>query len=273
MFKKIFILFALIIPFISPAFANTDEIEVIKDNGVYIFKIPLKKYANKIKPYVAPELTTTSEVFHNKDLGFKLVVNGGFFDPVNGAGVSEVIIDGKVADSPYSNLSMIESLNEQNRIEQVLNRSELRIFNKGLRKETVFDIKEHFADIDEDATLIHSIQAGPMILPELRLEKESFVKYDNNKITDLAVNASKRRERTIIGLKKEMLQDYFYIIIFSSRNRVSLVEAYEYCKNLGLSKALAMDGGASTSINYDTIEIISAKDNSRRVKSFIVIEN
>ena len=36
---------------------------------------------------------------------------------------------------------------------------------------------------------------------------------------------------------------------------------------------MAMDGGASTSINYEDIEISSNDANQRRVKSFLVIEN
>ena len=44
-------------------------------------------------------------------------------------------------------------------------------------------------------------------------------------------------------------------------------------EKLGLSKAMAMDGGASTSVNYKNIEIFSSNNNERKVKSFLVIEN
>ena len=270
--KKILSLFIILISSFLPVCAK-DDINVKIDDGVYIFEIPLKEYQNKIKPYVAPELTTATDVFHNKDLNFKLVVNGGFFDTVTGAPVSEVTIDKKEVQSLFSNLPLIESLNKQGRVEGVINRSELRIL-KGYNKKLTFDITEHFADVPYNMDLKHSIQAGPMLLPNLRLEEESFIKYNNNKVVDLAADVTKRRERTIIGLKDGAFNNNFmYIIIFTNAHKVSLIEARDYCKNLKLKKALAMDGGASTSINYKDIEIYSSHDNTRKVKSFLVIEN
>ena len=37
-------------------------------------------------------------------------------------------------------------------------------------------------------------------------------------------------------------------------------------------KAMALDGGASTSINYKNVEIYSSLGSQRRVKSFLVVE-
>lgn len=273
MFKKIFILLAFIMSVITPVYAFSNDIEVQKDNGVYIFKVPLKKYKNKIKPYVAPKLTTASDVFHDKDLNFKLVVNGGFFDPKNGAPVSEVTIDKKEVQSLFTNEELVKNLDNQGRVEQVINRSEFRVL-ENYNKKPFFDITTHFAIPSVNSSIRHSLQAGPMILPDLRMEEESFIKYDGKKTIDLAADVLKRRERTIIGLKDGFLNNGFmYIIIFTSTHKASLPEVKEYCKKLHLDKALAMDGGASTSINYKDIEIYSSHDNTRRVKSFLVIEN
>ena len=49
---------------------------------------------HKIKPYVAQNLTTTSDIYKNNE-NFALVVNGGFFDILTGAPVSYVKIDKK----------------------------------------------------------------------------------------------------------------------------------------------------------------------------------
>lgn len=273
MFRKIFILLSFIMAAIMPVYAVSSDITVEKDNGIYIFKVPLKKYKNKIKPYVADELTTATEVFHNKDLNFKLVVNGGFFDPVNGAPVSEVTIDKKEVQSLFSNESLVKSLDNQGRVEAVINRTELRVLDD-YKNKPWFDITNHFAIPPVNNSIRHSLQAGPMLLPNLRLEEESFIKYKGNKAVDLAADVLKRRERTIIGLKNGAFGgDYLYILIFTQAKKVSLPEARDYCKRLKLSKAMAMDGGASTSINYKDIEIYSSHDNTRRVKSFLVIEN
>lgn len=274
MFKKITLLAIFLMCAIMPSFAYTKDIQVTKDGaGIYVFKIPLKEYEGKIKPYVAEELTTVSDVFNREDLNFKLVVNGGFFDPVTGAPVSNVIIDKKNVQSMFSNLGLVESLDKQGRVEKVLNRCEFRIL-KDTKNKTKYDIVNHFYIPGIDDTIEHSIQAGPMLLPEFRIEEESFIKYKNNKAINLAADVMKRRERTIIGLKNGPLcQDSLYVIIFTKDNKVSLDEARDYCKKLKLDKAMAMDGGASTSINYEDIEVFSATDGQRRVKSFLVIEN
>ena len=112
-----------------------------------------------------------------------------------------------------------------------------------------------------------------MLLPKLRLEEESFVRYDGEKLVDIAADVTKRRERTIVGIKDGFFgNDYLYIIIFTNKHKATMKEARDYCKGLHLTKAMGFDGGASTSINYKDIEIISSFGNTRKVKSFLVIE-
>ena len=124
MLKKITVLFLFFLLIIPCCFAEEKDIEVSRDKGgIYIFKIPLNKYKDKIKPYVSEELTTTKEVFNNKDLNFKLVVNGGFFDPNTGEPASIVKIDGKTVESIFSNTELMKSLEESGRIEEVLNKT------------------------------------------------------------------------------------------------------------------------------------------------------
>ncbi len=271
MIKKIFLLLTFLLFFLSPSFAFGGDIEVIKDGGIFIFKVPLKVYGNKIKPYVTEDLTTVSDVYKNNK-NFKLVVNGGYFDIKTGAPASNVIIDGVQAENIFDNLPLIQSLQETGRLEKVLNRSELRILENPKNKLS-FDIVNHFFIPDENNVIKHSIQAGPMLLPELRLEEESFVRYNGGKSIQLAGDVLKRRERTVIGLKNGLFgNDDLYIIIFTVNNRVTLLEAADYCRKLKLDKALSMDGGASTSINYGDYQIYSNKGAERRVKSFLVVE-
>ena len=273
MFKKIILSILILLIFAVPSFAKGDDIVVKHTNGIYIFKIPLKKYANKIKPYVAPELTTATDVFNNKDLNFKLVVNGGFFDIKTGAPVSEVVIDKEKVQSLFDNEPLVQNLSKQGRVEKVLNRTEFRVL-EDYKKNLSFDISEHFEDVETNTVIKHSLQAGPMLLPSLRLEEESFINYDDAKVVQIAADVLKRRERTIIGLKQKMFKnDSLYIIIFTKNHKADLKEARIYCEKLGLNKAMAMDGGASTSINYKNIEIFSSDNNERKVKSFLVIEN
>ena len=84
-----------------------------------------------------------------------------------------------------------------------------------------------------------------------------------------SVDILKRRERTAIGLKGK----YLYIVIFTKDFKVDANEMREYLLDeLKLQKAMALDGGLSTSLNYRDISIGSLGKYQRRVKSFLVIE-
>ncbi len=272
MVKKLFLMATILLyAAFFPLFCFADDgIYTYNDNGIYIFKISLKKYKDKIKPYVAQNLTSVSEVYNNG--GYKLVVNGGYFDTATGAPISIVKVDGKTVETIFNNPDLLVSLGKNNRAEGVINRTELRIL-KDFRNRTRFDITPHIAPVPKGMKIVHSIQAGPMILPDLRLVEESFIKYNEGKIIPLAADVLKRRERTVIGLKNGHVDDYLYIIIFTKKSKTALNEVRDYCKKLGLEKAMNFDGGASTSINYNDIEIHSDTDNERKVKSFLVIED
>ncbi len=272
MFKKlIFAIFIFIIAqnLSGVAFSKTaeDEISMIHNTpGVYIFKLNTKKIGDKVKPYVAEKLTTASDIYKNND-NFALVLNGGFFDILTGDAVSYVTIDGKVAETPFSNMKLIQNAGKANRLEGILNRAEFRILEND-RGNLSFDIDNHFATVPEGKTIKHSIQGGPMIYPVMNLEKESFVVMENNKVKLQAADVLKRRERTVLALKSEIL----YFIIFTNQNKVSMAEIRDFCKKMKFDKAMALDGGASTSVNFKDTEIFSSFGSQRRVKSFLVVE-
>jgi len=234
--------------------------------GIYIFKMDTKKMGNKIKPYVAEKLTTVSDVYKNNE-NFRLVANGGFFDILTGDAVSYVTINGNVVETPFSNMKLIQNAGKTNRLEAILNRAEFRILQDE-RGRLSFDIDNHFAPVQDGKTIKHSLQGGPFVYPGMNLEKESFVKKENNKIVFQSADVLKRRERTVLGLKNEIL----YLIIFTNQNKVTMNEIKDFCKKMKLDKAMALDGGASTSLNYRDVEIYSNTGLQRRVKSFLVVE-
>lgn len=268
--KKLLTLFIAVFTltiFVPTAFAAKSDIQLDhSEQGIYAIKVNTKKAGLKIKPYVADKLITSSEVFQNNK-NYALVTNGGFFDILTGAAVSYVVIDGKTVETPFSNMGLIQNAAKCNRLEGILNRAEFRILENG-RGALTFDIDYHFAPVEEGKTIKHSLQGGPMLIPYMNLEKESFVIKDGNKVKFQAADVLKRRERTVLALKGDTL----YIIIFTSQNKVTIEEARDYCKKLGADKAMALDGGASTSLNYKDIEIFSSFTSQRRVKSFLVIE-
>lgn len=265
---KLTFIFIMALSIAAPGFAlGKDHIDMDHSKeGIYIFKINTKKIGRKIKPYVAQSLTTTSDIYKNNE-NFALVVNGGFFDILTGAPVSYVKIDKKTVETPFSNQKLIENAGKSGRLEAILNRAEFRIL-ENKKGELLFDMTGHFVPPTEGYTIKHSLQGGPLIYPNMNLEDESFVIMQGGKVKFQAADVLKRRERTALALKNDIL----YIIIFTNQHKVTMSELKEFCKNLKVDKAMALDGGASTSLNYRNIEIYSSLTSQRRVKSFLVIE-
>ena len=263
--KKLFILFLTAVFTISPLFAK-DKIKVInKDFGIYAFKINTNKYGNKIKPFMTQQLTTPKRVY--EDNGFDFVVNAGFFDVKNGKTVSYITIDNKLVGDVKDHEVLVKSLENEERLDKVLSRGELRILEKNNKLK--FDIARHNKPVKKGYQIKHALQAGPILYPKMDLEAEGFVKYENGVVKFQSVDILKRRERTAIGLKGKWL----YVVVFTHNHKVDANEMRNYMRdNFKLKKILAFDGGLSTSVNYKDIQIGSVGKHQRKVKSFLVVE-
>ncbi len=258
-----------------PVPKNTSKnIEITKNfNGLYIIKIP-KERNSIIKPYVSKSLIYNKDVFAKT--GAELVINAGYFDPNNQKTSSYVVIDGETVLDPTTNKSLMENKELKPHLQTILNRTEFRVLSCGNRTE--YDIAAHNAKVNHGCKIVHSIQAGPMLYPDLKLSREYFVTKDKDgNVTRDSITALKRCARTVIGIKNGDI----YIIIANMYHKRTLPEMYKVCKQLHLDKAMNFDGGGSTSLNYKgtdnpqykNFEIISDKKASaRKLKSFLVIE-
>lgn len=266
--KKLLIAIFLTYICILPVFAK-NKIEVTNDKpGLYIFKIDTNKYGDKIKPYMPNYTATPRKVFENNP--FDLVVNAGFFDVQKGNSVSKVVIDGQTLSTLDDDCVLAEKLKQEGRYEQVKRRAELRILQKENKDTLKFDIALADEDIPKGYKIKHSIQAGPIIYPNMDLVKEGFVIKDPDGMVNFqAVDILKRRERTMVGLKGK----YLYIVLFTKENKVDANEMRDFAKEeLHLDKALAFDGGLSTAITTKEYNISSFGRYQRKVKSFLIIE-
>jgi exopolysaccharide biosynthesis protein len=120
--------------------------------------------------------------------------------------------------------------------------------------------------------LITSAQGGPLILPELKMEEEGFVvKNAEGKVIRESASVLHKTSRTIIGTKGT---DECHIFIITDENPMDLYEVQELCKSFNLDRAMAFDGGSSTSMNYKkSIEVVSLKGDGagRMLKSFMLV--
>lgn len=252
---------------------TTPPIEIKNNKGLYIIKIPKERNSN-IRPYVSKLLTYNKTVFNLTNA--ELVINAGYFDPNNQKTSSYVIIDKKVVLDPTTNKSLMNNQAIKPYLDTVLNRTEFRVLD--CQGETKYDITAHNTKPPFRCEIKHSIQAGPMIYPDLRLSREYFVaKDENGNVTRDSITALKKCARTAIGIKDGDI----YIIIANIYHKVTLPELYRICEDLKLDKAMNFDGGGSTSLNYKgtgnpnfkNLEITSDKNkNARKLKSFLVID-
>ena len=67
--------------------------------------------------------------------------------------------------------------------------------------------------------------------------------------------------------------DEIHILIITNKNQKTIYEVRDLCEKLGLDRAMAFDGGSSTSMNYKkSLEVVSTHDaGGRMLKSFLVV--
>lgn len=275
--KNIFILFFLLNLFLFTTGAcsqNTNnEIDIFVQNGLYVIKIP-KERNSKIYPYVTKSLVYNRTVYEKTNA--ELVVNAGYFDANNKATASYVVVNGKVVLNPKKNHNLMNNKALLPHLSTILNRTEFRILD--CDGATKYDIEHHEAKAPYKCKIVHSIQAGPMLYPNLKMGREYFVAKDSDgNISRDSIHALKKCARTVIGIKNDDL----YIIIADIYHKKTLPEMYRFCKALKLDKAMNFDGGGSTSLNYrgtnnpkyKDFEIVSDKNiTPRKLKSFLVVE-
>ncbi len=268
--KKTFVLTLLLGIMLSFTIAQPAKaIDITEKDGVYhIILEKNKKLAKRLKFVVADDLMTNREI--HKRAESILTVNGGFFDPENKKSVSYVVTDGHMTADPIFNDNLLVDPLLRKNLDKILNRSEFRILEcfNGFQ----FEIAQHKSSIDFECQLTNSIQGGPLVHPQLQLEEEFFiVKDEDGNIIRESASALHKSARTILGLKDNNI----HILIFTDAHPMTLPEVAQYCADLNLDRAMALDGGGSTSMNYkDKIEVVSKPENGqgRMLKSFIILK-
>ena len=187
--------------------SKNSSYRIVEDpKGVFVVEITNKK-GEELIPFVVEELKINEEVYN--ETGAKLVVNAGFFDPKNQKTVSYVVINGETILNPQDNENLMNNIALQPYIEKILNRSEFRILEDENGK-IVYDITPHNQEIAEGFKLKHSIQGGPMLLPELRLEEEFFILKRDGKVISESASSLHKYARTAIGIRENKV--YLFII-------------------------------------------------------------
>lgn len=267
MMKKLFILIVLCFTVLGAAvWAFCDPVQVSYDDGIYHIILDGKRLGKRIKFISSESLITNKEAYQNEKA--LLAINAGFFDPKNQKTISYIVTDRNTAEDPLFNENLLMNPVLRAHIEQITNRTEFRVVECSGKYH--YEIVAHKAAVDFGCFIESSAQGGPMILPELKLEEEFFVlKNKDGKVIRESASVLEKVARTIIGLKG----DEIHILIITNKNPKTIYEARDLCEKLGLDRAMAFDGGSSTSMNYKDIEVTSTHDSGgRMLKSFMIVE-
>lgn len=263
--RKILLICFIFLTLIPVVFAFCDPIEIKYDNGIYHIILDGKRLGSKIKFYAAESLMTNKEV-HLKS-GSVLTINAGFFDPSNQKTISYIVMDRNTLEDPLFNENLLMNPVLRQNIDKIVNRTEFRVVECCGKYH--FEIVPHKTPVEFACSVVTSAQGGPMILPELKLEEEFFIVKKDGKIVRESASVLEKTARTIIGLKG----DDIHILIITNKNPKTIYEVRDLCKELQLDRAMAFDGGSSTSLNYkNSIDVTSTSDSSgRMLKSFMLI--
>ena len=263
--KKIFVYLFLGI-MLCGCSANSVPIDVNYNDGIYHIVVDKSKIKKKIKVYASQSLVTNEEI--HKRSGAELTVNAGFFDPSNGKTISYVVSDRHTLEDPMLNENLFANPKLRQNMQKILNRTEFRILE--CNDKYSFEIVPHNTPVDFMCSIVESVQGGPLILPDLRLEEEYFIEKKDGKIVRESCSVLHKVARTILGIKDGNL----HILIITDEHPMDMYEVQELCKNLGLEKAMGLDGGSSTSMDYKNLyHVISIKGDGagRKLKSFITV--
>ncbi len=177
--------------------------------------------------------------------------NGGFFNlHAGGDSTSFVLIDGKEAADPRANKLLMSNPKLVPHLDAILNRTEVRFLKDPLGKLAI-QICPHRAPIADGMKLIHSLQGGPRLLPQVTSSEEAFIRTEADGSRSDAIGCLKPASRTAFGITAD---GYAMMICTASPKQdpeshgLTLSELSKLLKDLGCIEAVNLDGGGSTTM-------------------------
>ncbi len=201
-----------------------------------------------LKPFFNDHPNTVSRVV--KEQKALAGINGGFFNLSNGESTSYIVIQGKDQCDPKTNKALVNNPELAPYLETIFNRSEFRIMadKDGKLKASIMS---HTDPIPSGWTLVHSLQAGPRLLPKVTDAEEAFVrKSTDGKLFD-SIGSHKKAARTAIGITRD---NHILLLAVADKKQdsfssgVTLEELAKMMQELGCKQALNCDGGTSTTM-------------------------
>lgn len=265
--EKKTIISAFIAAILFCGYSFNDEISLNNaDKGIFILKIDTSNNLYNVSPYISKSLERVESVAQK--VNAIAAINAGYFDPKNEKTISYVIKDGKIKLDPTKNKNLTQNIELKPHLPKILNRAEFRVLK--CKDQTKYDITYHYETQPKGCSILHSIQAGPMLYPKMELEKEFFTLTKKRKIIRTSAGIFNKYPRSAIGLKDNQI----FIVATSQDKKINIRELQNIFKKLKVDKAMAFDGGSSTSLYFNDGNkktVINPSSSSRKVKSLLVI--
>lgn len=230
-----------------------------------------------VTPALSSELDTLKS-FAKKYHAFA-VLNGGFFDPVNQESTSYVVRQGKLVADPRLNKRLVNNPALAPYLNQILNRTEFRRYLCG--QAVRYDIVFHSEATPADCQLIDTLGAGPRLLPEITSIQEGFLTVFAGHVVRDALGSQQRNARSAIGMTRDGSIVWVMVAQKSetpTNSGMTLLELAEFMKELGVEKAMNLDGGSSSSLYYEGKTIYGKLNTAgnlssrRAVKSVLLLQ-
>lgn len=179
-----------------------------------------------------------------------VAVNGGYFNLSDGESASYMVLDTKAVLDPRLNKALTSNPKLAPFLPQIFNRSELRVYQDraGHRQ---YAIERHQHTVPAGLKLLHALQGGPRLLPELTSVEEAFVRTeaDGKQVDSIGVNRTAARTAIALSASGDKMiiscagkgQDEF-------SSGLTLPDLASLLKSLGAVDALNFDGGTSTTL-------------------------
>jgi len=264
--KFFIILLSFFIILTTTAFVNKKPYSLYQNDGLYIVKI--NPNLTQIQPYVSEKLETVYDVA--KQTNASVVINTGFFDAKNKKTVSYIKTNNNKILTPAENENLTSNPTLKPHLGKIYNRGEFRLYK--CENTIVADITYHFDELKQDCTLLNSTQAGPIILPDMDLEKEFFITKENGKIIRDGAGLTRRTDRSLVAIKN----NFIYFIITEKTSPLTIYELQKKLSKYKFEKALGFDGGGSVSLfvkesNKEFYQCREKENTSRPVKSALIV--
>jgi hypothetical protein len=226
---------------------------------LYSLKVS-KSSGFKVVPVLSKTLATIDSQLWLNTAGHAkpvFLINGGFFDPNNSLTTSFVFQDGMLAGDPRINPQLVNNPKLIPYLSKIFNRPEFRVYLCQTAKgqfETQYDITLHEDAIPNRCLLKESLGAGPTLLPKLNDLAEGFTDYnETGKLTRDPIGVCSKNARSAVGLTATG----DVILMMGAQNPANLkntgftlADMANLLKARGAVKAMALDGGSSSSILY-----------------------